>query len=217
MRCTFKAPLILNIHVKFDERKQVLDVFIRNLQNAPERQKVRVVTKLTIHQDQLQPNWKCTLKLRNKSCCSKTKSTCHSTTLKRGANPHFNENFCFKNVIASDVRYGMLSFDILGKKKKGNEPFLGTVYLPGSEIQLDYDTAYSLSVTIITSNIISIKHFTTSIIDGLYIVFFHVIFVIFDVVNVVVFVIAFKRRVDRSGIFGARKNSFNHTIDIIDC
>ncbi|EUB63908.1 hypothetical protein EGR_01036 [Echinococcus granulosus] len=116
----FRAPIILNVYIKYDERKQALDVLVRNLQNTPLKRKVR----------ERCPDGVVIVDARR-------------TSKKRGPNPRFNEDFHFTPLIARDVKMGKLVFDIYEVKKK-HKSFLGTIELCGSEIELKCDMAYSL-------------------------------------------------------------------------
>ncbi|KAL5968060.1 hypothetical protein TSMEX_004207, partial [Taenia solium] len=142
----FRAPIILNVYIKYDERKQALDVLVRNLQNTPLNRKVRVNTKFLLPTcPQLMENKKLLKRFRSRERCSDgvVIVDARRTSKKRGPNPHFNEDFHFTPLIARDVKMGKLVFEIYEVKKK-HKSFLGTIELCGSEIELKCDMAYSL-------------------------------------------------------------------------
>nr|CDS19406.1 C2 calcium lipid binding region CaLB [Echinococcus granulosus] len=142
----FRAPIILNVYIKYDERKQALDVLVRNLQNTPLKRKVRVNTKFILPTNpQLMEEKKLLKRFRSQERCPDgvVIVDARRTSKKRGPNPRFNEDFHFTPLIARDVKMGKLVFDIYEVKKK-HKSFLGTIELCGSEIELKCDMAYSL-------------------------------------------------------------------------
>ncbi|KAM7542905.1 hypothetical protein Aperf_G00000014464 [Anoplocephala perfoliata] len=144
----FKPPIILNIHMKYDERKQNLDVLVRNLQNTPLGSKVKVIGKFVErrnYENKKKPGLVGRIAHREKTDAEGYAINSHTTPAKTGPNPHFNTSFPFGNLIRADVQCGKLIFEIF-ETSLTRSTLLGTVELEGCEIQLDRDTAYSLYV-----------------------------------------------------------------------
>ncbi|VDL19416.1 unnamed protein product [Hymenolepis diminuta] len=143
----FKPPMILNIHMKYDERVQTLDVLVRNLQNSPLREKIKIVGTF-VERNNCKKKKSCLIGRiirREKTDAEGYIINSHSTPAKPGPNPHYNINFPFSNLIRGDVQCGKLVFEIFETSLAKNK-LIGCVEMEGSEIQIDRDAAYSLYV-----------------------------------------------------------------------
>ncbi|VDN97176.1 unnamed protein product [Rodentolepis nana] len=120
----FKPPMILNIHMKYDERVQTLEVLVRNLQNSPRGEKVKAKLTFVL----------ITLKVvgifLERSTCDRRKKPgfvgrvirrektddegyvikSYKTSSKAGPNPHFNKKFPFGDLIRCKKRHSTLEF-----------------------------------------------------------------------------------------------------------
>nr|CDS31390.1 C2 calcium lipid binding region CaLB [Hymenolepis microstoma] len=144
----FKPPMILNIHMKYDERIQTLEVLVRNLQNSPRGEKVKVVGRFVERSAcdrRKKPGFIGRVIRREKTDEEGYTINSHSTSAKAGPNPHYNTKFPFGKLIRCDVHCGKLVFEIIGTSWNKTKS-LGCVEMDGSEIQIDRDTAYSLYV-----------------------------------------------------------------------
>ncbi|VDM21949.1 unnamed protein product [Hydatigera taeniaeformis] len=119
---TDEAAIILRADILYNERRQRMSVFIRNLEHVDEKLKHAV---------------RCMLYTADGRRMGK------HTKCKKGFNPYFNEEFKFRNLVRSDIRGGHLVFSVVQKHKKN---VVGVGIIPGCRINLDRDEAHNIPI-----------------------------------------------------------------------